>query len=278
MRSIINLLRKQGIASPRILFTTYTSALTAASEQLLKRLLGEDAGLVEVRTADNVTFSIVAAHDGKPRILESKEVRALLKDGTVAQRYDAVVVDEAQDLDATVLRTLIGLCTAPDRLFVTADANQSIYGSGFRWTDGHADLRFQGRTGVLRKNYRITREIGEAAQAYLQGGALDHEAVDRTYAQSDGPLPVMRTARSTSAELDVLVRFLKVASREARQGLGACAVLVPSEALARQRRTVFVAMTRAMRALLVVSPDAPSPLFGGFDPRLWNVATPALAR
>ena len=34
---------------------------------------------------------------------------------------------------------LVGLCRAPDRLFVTADANQSIYGSGFRWTDVHAE-------------------------------------------------------------------------------------------------------------------------------------------
>jgi len=446
VRSILNLLRKQGIESPRILFTTYTSALTAVSEQLLNRLLGHDANLVDVRTADSVAYRIGAEQDGQFRILESKDLGNVLKDamagaqlegnalvrrkqlatlerlssdylleeinaviearalgtlaeylaapragrrvrltevqrgaiwrvyeafarllrrrgmwtypmirrraadlvqsGKVGQRYDAVVVDEAQDLDATVLRMLVGLCAAPERLFVTADANQSIYGSGFRWTDVHADLRFQGRTGILRKNYRTTREIGEAAQAYLQGGTLDDEAVERSYAQFDGPLPVMRNARDAHAELDLLVRFLKVASREARQGLGACAVLVPTEAagrslaarlteagvtaafmpgreidlekpvvkvitlqsakglefpvvavagfidafqhgakgadaeeteeaLARQRRTMFVAMTRAMRALLVVSPDRPSPLFEGFDPQLWNVATAA---
>jgi superfamily I DNA/RNA helicase len=50
------------------------------------------------------------------------------------------------------------------------------------------------------------------------------------------------------------------------------------EALARQRRTMFVAMTRAMRALLVLAPDKPSPLFDGFDPLLWNLAAPALVR
>jgi len=128
---------------------------------------------------------------------------------------------------------LVGLSAASDRIFVTADANQSIYGSGFRWIDVHADLRFQGRTGVLRKNYRTTREIGEAAQAYLQGGALDEEAIERTYAQYDGPLPVIRAARGAAAERELLVRFLRLGAKEARQGLGACAVLVPSEAAGR---------------------------------------------
>jgi superfamily I DNA/RNA helicase len=45
------------------------------------------------------------------------------------------------------------------------------------------------------------------------------------------------------------------------------------EGLARQRRVMFVAMTRAMRVLLVVTPDRPSPLFTGFDPQLWNADT-----
>ena len=225
---------------------------------------------------------------------------------------------------------------------MTADANQSMYGSGFRWTDVHADLRFQGRTGVLRKNYRTTREIGEAAHAYRQGGTLDDEAIERSYANSDGPLPAVRSAGRIAAETELLVQFLRLAARDARQGPGACAVLVPSEltgrglaerltaaglpaefmpgrelhlekpvvkvitqqsakglefpvvavagfvdgfppsatrggdpeetgeVLARQRRTMFVAMTRAMRALLVVTPDRTSPLFEGFDPTLWN--------
>src|ERR1019366_1566660 len=80
------------------------------------------------------------------------------------QCYDAVVIDEAQDLDPSVLRMLVNLCKTPGRLFITADANQSIYGSGFTWTDVHGSLRFQGRTSVLRANYRSTYEIGEAAQ------------------------------------------------------------------------------------------------------------------
>src|SRR6266516_4886114 len=91
------------------------------------------------------------------------------------QSYDAVVIDEAQDLDPSMLRLLIKLCKDPSRLFITADANQYIYGSGFNWSDVHESLKFQGRTSVLRANYRSTREIGEAAQSYLATGMLDTE-------------------------------------------------------------------------------------------------------
>jgi superfamily I DNA/RNA helicase len=50
------------------------------------------------------------------------------------------------------------------------------------------------------------------------------------------------------------------------------------EGLARQRGLLFVAMTRAMRSLLVVPPDRPSPLFDGFDPQHWNTQTLAAPR
>jgi superfamily I DNA/RNA helicase len=69
--------------------------------------------------------------------------------------YDAVVVDEAQDLDPNTLRLLTQLCRHPNRLFITADANQSIYGSSFRWNDIHQDLKFVGRTGILKVNQLI---------------------------------------------------------------------------------------------------------------------------
>ncbi len=46
------------------------------------------------------------------------------------------------------------------------------------------------------------------------------------------------------------------------------------EALARERRTIFVGMTRAMRALLVVVPaHTGSPLLTGFDPKYWNLGS-----
>jgi len=258
------------------------------------------------------------------------------------QSYDAVIVDEAQDLDPALLRLLLNLCKTPSRFFITADANQSIYGSGFNWSDVHESLKFQGRTSVLRANYRSTREIGEAAQSYLSTGILDDELVEYKYVHN-GPLPVIREVHSREEEVQLLIRFLRGATRELRFSLGSCAVLCPTnecgraiasnlkasgiealfmesrdlnlswpgvkvltlnsakglefpivalagfagsryastgsenekeEELARLRRTMFVGMTRAMRALLVTVPvQARSPLLQGFDAKYWNLGT-----
>ncbi|HYU76976.1 MAG TPA: UvrD-helicase domain-containing protein [Ktedonobacteraceae bacterium] len=276
------------------------------------------------------------------------QARALAEEcvtkGKVGLTYDAVVIDEAQDLDPSALRLLVRLCNKPNRIFITADANQSIYGSGFTWSDVHEHLKLQGRTSILRVNYRSTREIGEAAQSYLSVGELDNEQVERTYMNS-GPMPAVRVIRSGGEEVQLLSRFLPAAAKEFRLAIGACAVLCPTakagkaiaaeltqrgveatfmpgqelnlsrpgvkvltlnsakglefpivalsgfinsgwygngpanvgteereEFLATDRRTMFVGMTRAMRALLVVVPvQTKSPLLEGFDGAYWNL-------
>ncbi len=268
---------------------------------------------------------------------------ALVEQSNLYQRYDAVIIDEAQDLDPSMLRLLIKLCKSPNRLFVTADANQSIYGSGFNWTDVHHDLKFQGRTSILRANYRSTYEIGEAAQSYLTSGLLDHDVIERQYV-NNGPVPDVRAVLNSDHEAQLLASFFKKASRNLRLTLGSCAVLCPSEragraiasalssmdieatfmsgqdlnltrsgvkvltlnaakglefpvvalagfmassypvisrdaspeerdeVLARERRTMFVGMTRAMRALLVILPaEVKTPLLQGFDASYWNM-------
>jgi superfamily I DNA/RNA helicase/mRNA-degrading endonuclease RelE of RelBE toxin-antitoxin system len=271
--------------------------------------------------------------------------KALNSDGT--RRYDAVLIDEAQDIEPNGLRLLITMCRDPKRLFVTADANQSIYGSSFRWADVHEDLKFKGRTGVLKTNHRTTKEIAEAAVNYLANGAMEEEEILGTYAHS-GPQPLVRSVAILRDEAELLVRFFKEAASTFRLGLSACAVLVPTEKagkdlagslthlgvraefmtgktldlnathvkvitlksakglefpivslagffgspypiipsgsqqvaieeiMSRERRTLFVGMTRSMRALLVVVPSSTtSPLLDGFDSDYWDLGVTA---
>lgn len=188
---------------------------------------------------------------------------ALVKHSPFFASYDAVVIDEAQDLDPSALRMLLQLCKAPNRIFVTADANQSIYGSGFTWSDVHESLKFKGRTSTLRANYRSTREIGEAAQSYLtyfqypqadregkltsaalpeekytdhtlksqpemHHSALEPEIIERHYINS-GPMPDVRAIQNSFHEGQLLASFFRKAMRSLSLALGSCAVLCPTE-------------------------------------------------
>jgi superfamily I DNA/RNA helicase/mRNA-degrading endonuclease RelE of RelBE toxin-antitoxin system len=444
IRSLLQQMLEQGLAAPRILFTTYTYALIKSSKQLLEKLLGpENAQYVDVLTADKVAKDLLShysqikailrddeqnvllrravdeiRHEGNPlqqeaqrltlqrmgqsyllqelnsvivaRQLQSlneyletpragrklgltasqrkvvwrvyerwqafvqasgketwqqRRARAeeLIKHTPLFGQYDAVVIDEAQDLDPSALRMLIKLGKSSQRIVVTADANQAIHTSGFTWKHVHQSLKFQGHTNVLQANYRSTRQIGEAAQSYLAEGVLDPEKVKREYI-NDGVKPDVRAVQNINYETQLLERFFRDAMREQRLTLGFCAILCPNEPsgkriasalkgagleatymngqnldltysgikvltlpvskglefpivalagfvsskypdiskdasedefneiLLKERRTVFVGMTRAMRALLVVVPvQQDISLLQGFDPAYWSL-------
>jgi superfamily I DNA/RNA helicase/mRNA-degrading endonuclease RelE of RelBE toxin-antitoxin system len=319
--SLLRSLKSIGNAEPRILFASYTSALVNSARAMLDALMGDEAGLIEVCTADELVRRLCATHDhpctqikneqrevhiyqarehllrelpsaaqaianlSSPylaeeidtvivaRNLESEEdyltvprtgrrrplgdeqrvaiwrlyelsereahrrrqesyaqsrrraLRGVLGGWPVAQ-YDGVIIDEAQDLDPTVIRLLLRLAKSPDRLFLTADSNQSIYGSGFRWKDVHADLRVRGRTSILRRNFRSTRQIAAAAEPVLVGAELDDEGgQDQEYVRS-GPLPVVIRATDLASEEAAIAQYLRETTRAMRVGYASCAVLV----------------------------------------------------
>ncbi|CAA9255819.1 MAG: putative DNA helicase, partial [uncultured Chloroflexia bacterium] len=108
-----------------------------------------------------------------------QRVAKLLSEGQLQDRYDAVFVDEAQDLQPNVIRMLVELARSDDGtvrdLYLSADGNQTIYGSSYSWISIHPDLRLQGRTRRLNTNHRSTRQIVDAAASYLSGAELESE-------------------------------------------------------------------------------------------------------
>lgn len=165
-------------------------------------------------------------------------VERLVATGQSDLYYDAVIVDEAQDLDPSALRLLVQLCRTSSRLFITADANQSIYGSHFNWSRIHDELQFRGRTAILQANYRSTQEIGEAAQAYLAQEVLDAEPIERHYTYH-GPLPVVRKVYNEQDETQLLASFLTAAAHLYRLPISACAILCPTEKTGRSLVTAL---------------------------------------
>lgn len=95
--------------------------------------------------------------DGLTTWNQARQQAAMKAQGT----HDVVIVDEAQDLTPVGLRLVIRHCRNLQKLLVAADSNQSLYHKSFSWKMVHADLDMRGRTFVLRKNHRSTRQIHE---------------------------------------------------------------------------------------------------------------------
>jgi mRNA-degrading endonuclease RelE of RelBE toxin-antitoxin system len=320
-RSLIQQLRAAGVAEPRLLVTSYTNALVAATQLLLERLLGPDTQLVDVRTADNVVSEVMhharrpynpkddgvarfavsygrnrLANDGAAgrelarsierlsidyltqeiertivgsniegpeqylgtprtgreaplqrrqreavwRVFEAyeehlrergyhtyaqtrREAMRIAESGRGPRRKPRVIVDQAQDLDPTVIRMLFALCERPDRMFITADSNQQVYGGGFSWTRIHEDLKVRGRTAMLSACYRSTAEIGAAAEAWFPDPKRPAVAYRRS-----GPIPAAVPVGTMEEAARAIRDFIRAATRELRVVVGSCAVLVPT--------------------------------------------------
>jgi superfamily I DNA/RNA helicase len=153
----------------RILVTCFTRSLAS----MLRAQLAELPG-VEVVNLDRLMKQAIDGaglrHPGYGR--GARPVAEAALDAvrrTGEPRYRAVLIDEAQDFDTEALRFCVELldATEPDGqdLVVVADSAQNIFRKSFRWKD--AGIRAQGRTRVLRVNYRNTREILELAHRFL---------------------------------------------------------------------------------------------------------------
>lgn len=198
----------------RILVTCYTRSLASVLRSQLAdcdnvhvehidSLMAQaikDAGLEHPGYRGKVTVSSVA--------VQALELRPM-------ERYRAVLVDEAQDLDTDALRFCAALAE-PVRdddgdLLIVADSAQNIFRKKFSWSD--AGIKAQGRTSILRKNYRNTREILAFAEGFLTADSelgsdetpdLDDEVtiIPADIAERSGPEPTVHVVSDLEAELE----------------------------------------------------------------------------
>ena len=141
--------------------------------------------------------------------------------------YDYVFIDEAQDLLPVAIRMCMKLVKDKRNVFLTADGNQSIYPSGFSWKQVESTLDFRGRSTILRRNYRSTREIMDAVRPLLAGSGQVDEDTRGTEVVGRGERPELRWGCSTS-EAEIVSQWLKKAVAEERADLADTAVLCPT--------------------------------------------------
>jgi mRNA-degrading endonuclease RelE of RelBE toxin-antitoxin system len=146
-----------------------------------------------------------------------------------AVSYDYVIVDEAQDLSPVSLALMAVVCTTAEGLFFAADNKQSLYSRNYTWSSAHPRLQFRGRTAVLSRNYRSTREIDRAAFSLLM--ADEGEELVASTSVHDGPLPVLVRGIDAEKQAEWIVRFVRQMARHLHLKSSAAAVLVPVAAI-----------------------------------------------
>ena len=211
----------------RILVLCYNRVLAEA----LKTMVTPDKRL-EVTNIDRLSFRL-AGRGGRKGMLDfdalAVKAETAAKRLPDSKRFDAVLVDEAQDFDHSRLNLAYAMLKS-DRLkpdparpnrdnFVMAyDAAQNVYRRrGTRWNPPGVDAQRRARTArgrsiVFRKNYRNTGEILEFAMHFLAGSAswlsapvdLDDPAaiIPPEAAKRSGPAPRLADYRDLRAEAE----------------------------------------------------------------------------
>jgi hypothetical protein len=149
--------------------------------------------------------------------------------------YDAVIVDESQDLTENAVRLLAALVdqTRPDCLLLVGDGQQSIYPGGFHLASVGVEVR--GRSHVLIRNYRNTEEVYRLAAAVVAGRPFDDggERLETVRGEVElarrGPAPVTMAAIDLE-EHDLALAVAIQDAVTAGTGPGDVAVLVPTNA------------------------------------------------
>jgi superfamily I DNA/RNA helicase len=143
--------------------------------------------------------------------------------------YDAVVVDEAQDLrpvELQVVSLLAGGAKAHN-LVLLADPAQSIYYKGIPWKDGNIYIA-PARSLSLSRNYRNTRQILEAAWSLAEKGTSDDLDEDMIFPDASdryGPRPSVVFCQSANYHDRFIVETIKQLCREMQCRPGDIAVL-----------------------------------------------------
>ncbi|MEV6493284.1 UvrD-helicase domain-containing protein, partial [Actinoplanes sp. NPDC051633] len=164
--------------------------------------------------------------------------------------YDAVIVDEAQDLTDAALRLLHAVVgNKPNGLMLVGDGQQSIYPGGFSLAS--VGINVVGRSHVLTANYRNTREILQTAglvvrnESFDDGGAAPEPGERGVAVNRSGPAPRVIAAPDEATHDVALLDAIEDAATSVAD-LGDIAVLVPTNAMVKDM--VHLLNTRGLSA------------------------------
>ena len=189
--------------------------LTSVDEYLNARRTGRGAALqASARRAVWTAFQQYEALLAQKGMLEWEDLPILalkeLDDRPLDKPYGHVIVDEAQDLTITELRLAQRLGGST---FLVGDMAQSIYTRAYSWKE--AGLALQGRSFSMRRNFRNSREVAQAAAALIGHNVVlkaSEDWVDPEATRRAGPWPIVVTNETDDTEIPtVCERILDLA-------------------------------------------------------------------
>jgi hypothetical protein len=159
----------------RYLFTCFTRSLAGQIRELL-----QEHQNIDVVNLDQLMGRLIRQArlrhpgyetDDSGDLVAATALQALERGS--GNRYDGVFVDEAQDFSTQALRVIVRLLkSGSEDLVIVADAAQKIFKRNSSWAQ--AGIQAQGRTKILRINYRNTRQVLQFASAFLLAGQQLH--------------------------------------------------------------------------------------------------------
>lgn len=155
--------------------------------------------------------------------LVDRIIRAVDANIIPAGQYDAVLIDEGHDFQPEWLKLVAQMVNpSTNSLLVLYDDAQSIYGRDERGKISFKSLgiQAQGRTTILKINYRNTQEVLELASGIasdlLKPSASDEDGVPLVApisAGRHGPKPLLIKLPSIQEEADYIAQHLKEAHK-----------------------------------------------------------------
>lgn len=164
---------------------------------------------------------------------------AVMLAGASRPAFDAVVIDEAQDVSITQLRFLASMTGGRENaLFFAGDLGQRIFQQPFSWKALGVDVR--GRASTLKINYRTSHQIRSQADRLLDPEIADvdgnAERRDGTISTFNGPAPEIRTFATEAEEIAGVGDWLRARVSEGSSP-SEIAIFVRSEAQIGRART-----------------------------------------
>lgn len=132
-------------------------------------------------------------------------VLAKLRTSAEPPPFDAILVDEGQDLDGTAIELLAAAAT---HVTIAVDSRQQLYATGMTVERACSLLGVQRASANLLTAYRCTPLIVDVAAEFLPAEEADLFRSANLLSIDGVETPVLYTSRDDDAEMDVLARHL----------------------------------------------------------------------